>query len=32
VGIGFKPPKYLAKGDHMRLSITRLGTLENTIG
>ncbi len=32
VGIGFKPPKYLAEGDRMRLSITRLGTLENTIG
>ncbi len=32
VGIGFKPPKYLKEGDKMRLSITRLGTLENVIG
>jgi 2-keto-4-pentenoate hydratase/2-oxohepta-3-ene-1,7-dioic acid hydratase in catechol pathway len=32
VGIGFKPPKYLAKGDRMRVSVTGLGTLENTIG
>lgn len=32
VGIGFKPPKYLAPGDSMRVSITGLGTLENPIG
>lgn len=32
VGIGFKPPKYLAEGDRMRISITGLGTLENVIG
>jgi 2-keto-4-pentenoate hydratase/2-oxohepta-3-ene-1,7-dioic acid hydratase in catechol pathway len=32
VGIGFKPPKYLKKGDRMRLSITGLGVLENVIG
>ena len=32
VGIGFKPPKYLKKGDRMHLSITRLGVLENVIG
>lgn len=32
VGIGFKPPKYLTAGDRMRVSITGLGTLENTIG
>ena len=32
VGIGFKPPRYLAKGDQMRVSITGLGVLENTIG
>ncbi len=32
VGIGFKPQKYLQKGDRMRVSITGLGTLENTIG
>lgn len=31
VGIGFKPPKYLAAGDRMSLTITGLGTLENTI-
>lgn len=32
VGIGFNPPKYLQKGDKMRVSITGLGTLENVIG
>ena len=32
VGIGFKPPRYLVAGDRMRVSITGLGTLENTIG
>ena len=32
VGIGFKPPKYLAEGDRMRISITGLGTLENVVG
>lgn len=32
VGIGFNPPKYLQKGDRMSVSITGLGTLENTIG
>ena len=32
VGIGFSPPKYLQRGDEMRVSITGLGTLENTIG
>jgi len=31
VGIGFKPPKFLRAGDTMRISITRLGTLSNTI-
>lgn len=31
VGIGFKPPKYLQKGDVMRVSITGLGTLENRV-
>lgn len=31
VGIGFKPPKYLARGDVMRVSITGLGALENAI-
>jgi len=32
VGIGFKPPKYLKAGDRMRVSITKLGVLENEIG
>lgn len=32
VGIGFKPPRYLAAGDRMRVSITGLGSLENGIG
>lgn len=31
VGIGFKPPKYLKAGDRMAVTITGLGTLENTI-
>ncbi len=31
VGIGFKPPRYLNKGDRMAVSITGLGVLENTI-
>jgi 2-keto-4-pentenoate hydratase/2-oxohepta-3-ene-1,7-dioic acid hydratase in catechol pathway len=31
VGIGFTPPKYLSKGDHMSLEISGLGRLENTI-
>ena len=31
VGIGFNPPKYLAAGDVMRVSITGLGVLENAI-
>jgi len=32
VGIGFKPPKYLVKGDRMSVSFTGLGELRNTIG
>ena len=32
VGIGFKPPKYLVKGDRMSVSFTGLGELNNTIG
>jgi len=32
VGIGFDPPKYLASGDTMHVSITGLGTLENPVG
>ncbi len=31
VGIGFKPPKFLKKGDVVSLTIDRLGTLENTV-
>lgn len=31
VGIGFKPPKFLKKGDVVTLSIDRLGKLENTV-
>ena len=31
VGIGFKPPRYLKKGDVMQVSITGLGVLENAI-
>ena len=31
VGIGFKPPRYLVAGDRMRVTITGLGALENTI-
>ena len=32
VGIGFTPPVYLQPGDHMRVSITGLGVLENPLG
>lgn len=32
VGIGFKPPKFLKKGDICTLSIDGLGTLENPVG
>jgi 2-keto-4-pentenoate hydratase/2-oxohepta-3-ene-1,7-dioic acid hydratase in catechol pathway len=32
VGIGFKPPRFLKKGDTMKLEIDQLGVLENTIG
>ncbi len=31
VGIGFKPPRYLQPGDVMRVSVTGLGVLENTV-
>ena len=31
VGIGFKPPKFLKKGDVVTLIIDRLGILENTV-
>lgn len=32
VGIGFKPPRYLKKGDVVTLAIDRIGTLENKVG
>lgn len=31
VGIGFSPPKYLADGDVVRVEISGLGVLENTV-
>ncbi len=31
VGIGFTPPKFLTKGDRMKLEITGLGVLENPV-
>ncbi|HUY04056.1 MAG TPA: fumarylacetoacetate hydrolase family protein [Rhodocyclaceae bacterium] len=31
VGIGFKPPKYLAKGDVVAITIDPIGTLENPV-
>ncbi len=31
VGIGFKPPKFLAPGDVMKIAIDKLGTLTNTV-
>ena len=31
VGIGFKPPRFLAPGDVMKITIDRLGTLTNTV-
>jgi 2-keto-4-pentenoate hydratase/2-oxohepta-3-ene-1,7-dioic acid hydratase in catechol pathway len=31
VGIGFNPPKFLQKGDRMKLEISGLGVLENTV-
>ena len=32
VGAGFKPPRFLQKGDQMELSIGGLGILKNTVG
>lgn len=32
VGIGFTPPKFLKKGDVVRLTIDQLGVLENPVG
>jgi 2-keto-4-pentenoate hydratase/2-oxohepta-3-ene-1,7-dioic acid hydratase in catechol pathway len=31
VGIGFTPPKFLSKGDRVKIEITGLGVLENTV-
>jgi 2-keto-4-pentenoate hydratase/2-oxohepta-3-ene-1,7-dioic acid hydratase in catechol pathway len=31
VGVGFKPPKFLQKGDHVAVTIDPIGTLENTV-
>jgi 2-keto-4-pentenoate hydratase/2-oxohepta-3-ene-1,7-dioic acid hydratase in catechol pathway len=32
VGIGFTPPKYLRKGDVVRIEVVGIGVLENTVG
>lgn len=32
VGIGFKPPKFLAPGDVVEVSFSKLGTLRNQVG
>ncbi len=32
VGMGFKPPKYLKKGDVVAITIDPIGTLENPVG
>ncbi|MGL4239826.1 MAG: fumarylacetoacetate hydrolase family protein [Beijerinckiaceae bacterium] len=32
VGIGFRPPKFLKKGDVVRIAIDQIGVLENTVG
>lgn len=32
VGIGFKPPRYLAPGDRVRVEIQGIGVLENPVG
>jgi 2-keto-4-pentenoate hydratase/2-oxohepta-3-ene-1,7-dioic acid hydratase in catechol pathway len=32
VGIGFNPPKFLRKGDVIRIEITGIGVLENPVG
>ncbi len=31
VGIGFKPPRYLAAGDRVRIEIRNIGVLENRV-
>ncbi|MBM3580520.1 MAG: fumarylacetoacetate hydrolase family protein [Alphaproteobacteria bacterium] len=32
VGLGFKPPKFLKKGDKVSIAFDRVGTLENKVG
>jgi 2-keto-4-pentenoate hydratase/2-oxohepta-3-ene-1,7-dioic acid hydratase in catechol pathway len=32
VGLGFKPPKFLKKGDKVSITFDRIGTLENKVG
>jgi 2-keto-4-pentenoate hydratase/2-oxohepta-3-ene-1,7-dioic acid hydratase in catechol pathway len=32
VGLGFKPPKFMSKGDEMVVSIDQLGELRNSVG
>ncbi len=32
VGIGFTPPRFLAKGDRVKIEISGIGVLENTVG
>jgi 2-keto-4-pentenoate hydratase/2-oxohepta-3-ene-1,7-dioic acid hydratase in catechol pathway len=32
VGIGFTPPKFLKKGDVVRIEVSGIGVLENTVG
>ena len=32
VGLGFKPPKFLKKGDVVAITFDRIGTLENKVG
>jgi len=31
VGIGFKPPKYLQRGDRVRVEIDGIGAIENPV-
>jgi 2-keto-4-pentenoate hydratase/2-oxohepta-3-ene-1,7-dioic acid hydratase in catechol pathway len=32
VGIGFNPPRYLRRGDRVRIEISRIGSITNTVG
>jgi 2-keto-4-pentenoate hydratase/2-oxohepta-3-ene-1,7-dioic acid hydratase in catechol pathway len=31
VGLGFKPPRYLVAGDHVRVAVKQIGTLDNPV-